>query len=485
MHPEARQSQGFTRLEADCAALMMVFNMAPGARMRRALSPARGNHAPSRGMHRAVAHLAAAVAAAGLFLVGQAGAAPAAPATKGAPAARSISVWSPAIVNSVEWQALRDSTEAFNQKQRAVRAEVQFSDVWRYDELVRNAAIGGRLPCVIATDGPLLYGYVWSGYLQALDPFVPRPLLEDMLPSIIQQGTYHGRLYSLGQYESGLGLWGNRRHLRAAGVRVATLKAPWTLEEFEQALQKLTALEGVDYAINLSVYYALSEFSSYAFSPLVQGFGGDLIDRRHFQSAKGVLDGPQAVAAMTRFQQWFRKGWSQPIVDRADDFEKGRAALSWTGNWKYPDYRDALGADLVLMPLPDFGKGIKTGMGSWSWSITSTCPDPAAAWAFIAHLVSAEEILRVSNVNGAVPARRSALARSTLYGSRGPLRMFADQLAAGLGVPRPATPAYITIRNSFAQAVHAIIGGGDVQAELSKAAATIDADIARNRGYRP
>jgi maltose-binding protein MalE len=52
-------------------------------------------------------------------------------------------------------------------------------------------------------------------------------------------------------------------------------------------------------------------------------------------------------------------------------------------------------------------------------------------------------------------------------------------------VPRPATPAYITIRNSFAQAVHAIIAGGDVQAELSKAAATIDADIARNRGYRP
>lgn len=453
--------------------------------MRRAPSPPSGTDAPSTAVHRAAARLAATVAASGLLLVGLASAA--APVAKGAPAAeaRIITVWSPAIVNSVEWQALKASTNAFNLKQRAIRAEVQFSDVWRYDELVRNAATAGRLPCVIATDGPLLHGYVWSGYLQALGPFVPRPLLEDMLPSIIQQGTYHGRLYSLGQYESGLGLWGNRRHLRAAGVRLATLKAPWTLEEFEQALQKLTALDGVDYAINLSVFYALSEFSAYAFSPLVQGFGGDLIDRRDFQSARGVLDGPQAVAAMKRFQQWFQKGWSQPIVDRADDFEKGRAALSWTGSWKYPEYRDALGADLVLMPLPDFGKGIKTGMGSWSWSITSTCPDPAAAWAFIAHLVSGEEILRVTNANGAVPARRSALDRSPLYGPRGTLRMYADQLAAGLGVPRPPTPAYITIRNSFAQAVNAIIAGGDVQTELSKAAAVIDADIARNRGYRP
>ena len=155
------------------------------------------------------------------------------------------------------------------------------------------------------------------------------------------------------------------------------------------------------------------------------------------------------------------------------------------GNWKYQEYREALGNDLVLMPLPDFGHGIKTGMGSWSWAITSTCQDPAAAWAFIAHLMSSEEILRVTNANAAVPARRSALARSRLYGANGRLRMFALQLAAGLGVPRPATPAYITIRTTFASAVSAIIAGGDVQAELSKAAGTIDADIARNRGYRP
>lgn len=448
------------------------------------MAPTRGNGDPSRGLHRLFARFAVAVAV-GIFLVGLASGA--APPTKDAPtaAARSITAWSPAVENSAEWQVLKAAAQAFNLKERGVRVDVQFSDVWRYDELVRNAAIGGRLPCVIATDGPLLHGYVWSGYLQALDPFVPKSLLDDLLPSIIAQGTYNARLYSLGQFESGLGLWGNRRHLRAAGVRVATLKAPWSLEEFEQALQKLTALEGVDYAINLSVYYALSEFSAYAFSPLLQGFGGDLIDRTHYQRAKGVLDGPQSVTAMKRFQQWFRKGWSHPVVDRADDFERGRAALSWTGNWKYPDYREALGDDLVLMPLPDFGHGIKTGMGSWSWAITSTCRDPAAAWAFIAHLMSGEEMLRVSNANAAVPARRSALARSRLYGSRGPLRMFADQLAAGLGVPRPGTPAYITIRTAFAEAVSAIIGGGDVQAELSKAAGIIDADIARNRGYRP
>jgi multiple sugar transport system substrate-binding protein len=442
---------------------------------------ARVKHNRSPGMRRSAARCAAA----GIFLVGLAGAA--APPAKETPAStvKSITAWSPLNASSVESQTLKAAVQAFNLKVHNVRVDIQFFDEWRYDELVRNAAMGNRLPCVIEADGPLLQGYVWSGYLQALDPFAPKSLLNDFLPSIIQQGTSNSRLYSIGQYESGLGLWGNRRHLRAAGVRIATLEAPWSLEEFEQALQKLTALEGVEYAINFSVYYALSEFSAYAFAPIVQGFGGDLIDRTHYRSAKGVIDGPQAVKAMKRFQEWFRNGWSKPIVDRVDDFEKRRTSLSWTGNWRYKAYREALGDDLVLMPLPDFGRGIKTGMGSWSWAITSTCPDPAAAWDFIAFLTSAEEILRMTSINGAVPARRSALARSPLYRPNGPLRMYAQQLAAGLGAPRPATPAYLTIRTAFANAVSAIIAGGDVQGELSKAAAIIDADIARNRGYRP
>lgn len=445
----------------------------------------RANDIRSCPMQSLAVRLTGAAVAAGAFLVGLASAAP--PAGKPPPAAAMsiITVWAPARPNIGEYPEITEAAKAFNLQQRAVKVDVHFSSVWRYDEMVRNAAMGNRLPCVISLDGPLLSSYVWSGYLQALDPFVPKALLNDLLPSIIKQGTYNGRLYSLAQTDSGLGLWGNRRLLRAAGVRVATLEAPWSLAEFEQALQRLTALEDVDYAINFSIYYVRSEFSAYAFSPILQGFGGDLIDRSDFQSAKGVLDGPASVEAMKRFQQWFRKGWSKPVVDRADDFERGRVALSWTGHWRYKPYRKALGDDLVLMPLPDFGHGIKTGMGNWSWAISSTCKEPAAAWAFIAHLMSREEIRRMADASASVPARRSVPARTLLYGPNGPLRMFALQHAAGLGVPRPATPAYVTISPVFAKAVSAIVNGGDVQVELSKAAEIIDADIARNLGYRP
>jgi multiple sugar transport system substrate-binding protein len=325
--------------------------------------------------------------------------------------------------------------------------------------------------------------FAWPGYLQPLDRFVTPELRQDLLPSIVAQGTYDDRLYSLGQFDSGLGLWGNRRYLNAAGVRLPTVQFPWDLAEFEAAMEKLNAVPGVEYALNLSTYIGPSEFFAYAYAPIVQGFGGDLIDRRDYRSAKGVLDGPESVVAMQHFQHWFAKGWSRDVRDRVDDFERGKAALSWTGHWKYPDFHGALGDDLVLMPLPDLGHGIKTGIGSWSWGISSTCSNPAGAWAFLEFLLSSDEILRMTNANGAVPARYSALARSPLYAEGGPLRLFAEQLGAGLGVPRPATPAYSTISRAFAQAVSAIIAGGNIQLELSKAARIIDADIARHRGY--
>jgi multiple sugar transport system substrate-binding protein len=398
-------------------------------------------------------------------------------------APKSIAVWTRATFSTEEATVIKQATAAFNRMQQTYKVDLFASHYQNYADWVQSVAVTGTLPCLLEVDGPFAAEFAWPGYLQPLDKFVSSEMRRDLLPSIIAQGTYDGRLYSLGQFDSGLGLWANRRYLAAAGVRIPSVARPWTLTEFELAMEKLARVDGVDYPLNLAVYTGTSEFYSYAYLPILAGFGGDFIDRRNYRAASGVLDGPQSVAAMKRFQHWFRKGWTRAVFDRNDDFENGRNALAWTGHWKYAAFRKALGDDLVLLPLPDFGRGLKTGMGSWSWSITSACPDPKGAWAFLSFLMSADEILRMSNANGAVPARRSALARSSLYGSHGPLEVFAQQLFGGAGMPRPATPGYGTISKAFSKAVSAIIAGEDVQAELSRAARTIDSDIAANRGY--
>lgn len=396
---------------------------------------------------------------------------------------KTIAVWTRAALNVQEAAAIKGAAAAFNQSQKAYKVELLWSSFRNYSDWVQSVAVTGTLPCLLEMDGPLLAQFAWPGYLQSLDRFVSAELRRDLLPSIVEQGTYQGRLYSLGQFDSGLGLWANRRYLAAAGLRIPTVARPWTLAEFEQAMQALAQVKGVEYPLSLGVYAGIGEFYPYAYLPILAGFGGDFIDRSGSRGARGVMDGPQSVAAMRRFQQWFDKGWTRAVFDRNDDFERGRTALLWMGHWKYTDMREALGNDLVLLPLPDFGYGLKTGMGSWAWSITSSCPDPAGAWAFLSHLMSAEEILRVTNANGAVPARRSALERSALYGPGRPLQVFAQQLFSGSGVARPATPGYGVISKAYANAVWAIITGADVQTELTRAAQIVDQDITANQGY--
>ncbi len=396
---------------------------------------------------------------------------------------RTITVWTRAAFSAVEAEIIRESAASFNAMQRRYRVDVQALNYRNYHEWVHSLAVTGTLPCVLEMDGPLMAEFAWPGYLRPLDPFMSQRMREDFLPSILAQGTYRGHIYSLGQFDSGLGLWANRRHLEAAGVRMPTVAQPWTLTEFERALASLARVRGVDYPLSLALYTGTSEFFAYAYLPILTGFGGDFIDRKTYRKSLGVLDGPASVAAMTRLQSWFRKGWTRADYAHDNDFEKGRNSLLWSGHWRYAELRRALGDDLVLLPLPDFGHGLKTGMGSLSWGITSTCPDPAGAWGFVSHLVSPAEILRMTNANGAVPARRSALSRSVLYGPGRPLQVYVQQLFSGAGIPRPATPNYSIISREFSKAVEAIIAGKDVQAELTRAARAIDEDIAANRGY--
>ncbi len=393
-----------------------------------------------------------------------------------------ITVWTHATEQTNEFELEYAAMQRFNRKQSRYRGELLPAASRQYEDRVQSAAATGTLPCLLELDSPFLHAFARLGYLQPIDRFVPPAMREDFLPSILRQGTFDGRLYSLAQFDSGLALWGNRRYLRAAKVRIPTLDAPWSLAEFEQALAGLAAVDGLEYAITFNVFNRSNEFYSYAYAPILQGFGGDLIDREDFGSARGVLDGAASVNAMRRFQSWFQRGWSRAVFDHIDDFETGRTALSWIGHWKHAPYRKALGDDLMLLPLPDFGHGIKTGSGSWTWGMSSTCPHPEGAWQLLAHLLSADEILALTLGNGGVPARRSALARSPLYGPAGELALYVQQIEAGAAVPRPATPSYGAIRDAFARAVAAIIKGGDAAIELGRAATAIDEDIARQGG---
>ncbi len=354
-----------------------------------------------------------------------------------------------------------------------------------YEAFIVGAASANDLPDIIDMDGPFLYNFAWNGFVQPLGNCVPDGGLDDFLPSIITQGMYNGELYSLGSFDSGMGIWAKRSVLESVGARIPeTSQDAWTAEEFDQLLRDLAA-SGVDAPLDIKWWYGAGEWRPYGFAPIVQSAGGDVIDRSDFQSADGALNSAAAVEAMTLFQSWANDGLIDLAAVDDTNFINGDAALSWVGHWMYNPYKDALGDDLVLVPLPDFGTGSKAGMGSWNWAMSSSAADADAVWAFMEHVTSPEQVAAIAAAEGAVPSLQSVLDADPTFQPGGDRYLYVLNLqgAPDIAVPRPATPAYGAIRDAFSDALADIVAGADVQSTLDDAVEAIDDDIEANEGY--
>lgn len=250
------------------------------------------------------------------------------------------------------------------------------------------------------------------------------------------------------------------------------------------ALNKLAGLSSYEFAIDMSVWDT-AEWWPYAYAPMLQSFGGDLINRSTYESAAGVLNGPEAVAWGTWFRSLFADGLASetPGTD-GTDFLQSKVPLVYAGGWKVLQAQEAFGEDEVLvLPPVDFGHGAHVGGGSWQWGVSATSKNPQAANAFIEFLMQEQYLVEYSNAIGNFPSVPSATSQTKYYGEGKPLEPVYE-IGSTYALLRPATPGYKVISSIFDKAAHDIVSGADVQATLDQAVKDIDADIASNNGYK-
>ena len=382
-----------------------------------------------------------------------------------------------------ERDTITEQVERFNSKHPGIRIDLTLIPEGAYNAQVQAAALAGDLPDLLEFDGAFVYNYVWQGHLTPIRDLLPAETCENLIPSIIEQGSYNGRFWTAGMYDSGLALFGSRKALEAVGASIPDHPSKaWTVERFDEILRELASRDKDGQVLDLKLNYR-GEWFTYAFSPTLVSAGGGMIARPEYDTAQGVFDGDASTRAMRWFQRWAKwKEWVDPNVDD-NAFVSGRVALSWVGHWEYERYREAHGGDLVLLPLPDFGKGSRTGQGSWSWGITKKCPDPEAAGKFIDFLLQDRQVLEMTRANGAVPATHSAIRQSENFAEGGALRLYVTQLTEGFAVPRPRTPAYPVVTSIFQNSFNDIIDGADIGRVLRRAAREISQDIRDNKGY--
>ncbi|MDI9408573.1 MAG: extracellular solute-binding protein [Candidatus Pacebacteria bacterium] len=360
-------------------------------------------------------------------------------------------------------------------------------------EAAANQAIPNNLPDIVDNFGSNFAVYAWAGAILPLNdparPLIDINSLQDFLPSVLLQGIYDadGLIYSLATTDNGVGLWGRRSQLNKIGMRIPTSTADaWNGEEFLTALDRLSKLSDIDYALDLRLSYPSYEWYSVVFIPWLQMSGGDIINRNSWK-AEGVLNSKESQNAMTLLQSLRKrpKLLAPPDFKEQNFREAKNVGLAYSGHWDWPLNQQALGDDLVLMPLPRLGQKTATTSGSWGWSITRASRRPAVAAKLLQYLVSPDIALEYSNRFGAVPSRLSAIDRSSFYRKGGVLEILSQQLkeASSRHPLQPAYPGNLTVRTVFTKAIVNIIAGRSVALELDHAATIIDADSESHNNY--
>lgn len=396
-----------------------------------------------------------------------------------AQAQTTLSLWYHGAGNEVEAKIINQIVADFNGSQADWKVELQSFPQAAYNDSVVAGALAGNLPDILDVDGPVMPNWAWSGYMQPLQ--IDETKIEGFLPG--PKGYWDGKLYSIGLWDAAVALVTRQSYLDELGLRTPTLEQPWTAEEFQGALDAAKNSGKFEYALDLGTAWT-GEWYPYAFSPFLQSFGGDIVDRATYKTAEGALNGEAALAFGNWWQGLFTGGYAQATQDPADrdgGFAAGKYAFSWNGNWAA---LNALAAfdDVVFLPAPDFGNGPKIGAASWQFGVSAKSAHPDGASAFIEFALQDKYLADFSNGIGLIPATKTAAAMTENYKNGGPMAVFFG-LTQAQAMVRPVTPGYVVQAKVFEKALADIANGADVAATLDAAVDEINADIEKNGGY--
>ena len=162
-----------------------------------------------------------------------------------------ISVWAHQGQAS-EAAALQNAVKSFNSSQSDIKAELKLIPENDYTKTI-TATSASELPDVMEFDGPTMASFVYNSKLSPLDDYVSSKTLANATDAIKAQGEIDGKHYGLGMFDSGLGVWGNKKLLDAAGVKYPTgLSDDWTAAEFTAALKALKTKDADGKVLDIS-----------------------------------------------------------------------------------------------------------------------------------------------------------------------------------------------------------------------------------------
>ncbi|MEU1303671.1 extracellular solute-binding protein [Streptomyces shenzhenensis] len=392
-----------------------------------------------------------------------------------------LTLWTHNAGNSAELDVVKKIIKDFNGSQDTYEVKLQAFPQNDYNSSVVAAASARKLPCLLDVDGPNVANWAWGGYLAPIDVSGSEVPLSDQLPSTV--GRYKDKLYAFGFYDVSLTFFARKSVLNEYGIRIPTMAEPWTKGEFDAALAELKKSGKFQYSLEMGTGGS-GEWWTYAYSPQLQSFGGDLIDRDGYRTASGTFDGKDSVAWATWFRSLVSNGYmaKKSGADPNKDFLAGKSAIQWDGSWNAAKNADKLGDDLAIIPPVDFGDGPKIGGASWQWAMSSTCSNKAGAQAWLKFSRQTKYFVDYAKATGTLPGTEAAAEQIDGYQPGGKFNVLI-QFARKYSLVRPVTPAYPYISTEFQKATQDILAGADPENALGQAVKDIDTNLKTNNYY--
>lgn len=338
-------------------------------------------------------------------------------------------------------------------------------DAGGYDDKINAAITNGGLPDVFTIDGVRVGEFADAGAIVTIDEYFTDDDLADFNPDIIQQGTYKDKLYTVGCFDSSVGIFYNKDMFEKAGITPATKEDPWTLDDLTEAAKKLTTDDC--YGITMSLD-ATDETVIYFFLPLIQSQGSNVFDKDGVK-ADGYLNGDATLNVVKWIKSMVDNGYASATPEE-NSFELGKAAMAINGSWA-PAGLASYDINWGLMPMAKYDSDSEavSACGSWTFGMSKDCTDDKkeAAAELIKFMTSADADAQMYDANSMPPARQSAFDQIDAF-KEAPLDIFQYQLA-NTSQARPVSVNYAVLSNQFATAVQNVLTGMDPKDALDEA----------------
>jgi N,N'-diacetylchitobiose transport system substrate-binding protein len=374
-----------------------------------------------------------------------------------------------------------DDVKAAFKKETGADVDVQYVNWAVAHDKFTTAMQGGTTPDVAEVGTTWTPEFADAGALMDLSQQVKSAGLDhDLVPGLVQAGTYDGKLYGMPWY-------GGIRSIvyRTDVFKKAGVTPPKTWAQLVQVAQKIHQAEPK------MITFPVPGDSEYGLDPWIWGAGGEIAEEGSDGTWTSSVDSADAQKGIQFYTDLATKdGFSSPAAatwdeaDLSDAFTRGDVAMMIAGSWTppalvaaNPDLEGKIGA----FPIPGENGGMSPSfLGGSHLAVFNTAKNPDLAWAFVRLMTTGKFAAEWGQQTGFFPGTKSLLAK--IQAEHDPLVSPFAQQAAEASTSVPVTPLYGQIqgKKTLSAMLESILSGkSDVADAATQASQEMDAVFSR------